>query len=152
MMYIPFEVPREASRSNTTSTVLGAPRKLVAAESSADKKKRQALISTVIEHGDRGRIDPQIASTMCTIVEALPASALDPDIVISEDGTIEFDWESETGGGAFTIGVIPTGKVIYDWVWGPDQTSGRTELEGGELHGFIKCCLNELGQKLSHGV
>ena len=116
-------------------------------------EKRRALIAEVEAAEGRPNVEPAAIATMKVVVQALPGIALEPEVVVSEDdGTIEFDWESEAGRGAFTVGVLPSGHVIYDWVWGHDQAAGRTKLEDGELRGFIKCCLKELGRKLSDGL
>lgn len=116
-------------------------------------EKRRALIAEVEAAKGRPNIGSAAIATMKVVVESLPEIALEPELVVGEDdGTIEFDWESAAGGGAFTVGVLPSGHVIYDWVWGHDQAAGRTKLEDGELRGFIKCCLKELGRKLSDGV
>lgn len=116
-------------------------------------EKRRALIAKVEAAKGCPNVEPASIATMKVVVEMLPGIALEPEVVVSEDdGTIEFDWESEAGRGAFTVGVLASGHVIYDWVWGHDQAAGRTKLEDGELRGFIKCCLKELGRKLSHGM
>lgn len=118
----------------------------------ATSKKRRDLTAAVEALKDDPRVDDRTVATMIGVIQALPRVALGPDIVVSNDGAIEFDWDSETGSGAFTIGALSSGHVIYDWVWGDDRAAGRTKLKDSKLVGFIRCCVNELARKLSYGV
>ena len=85
----------------------------VGEEDPVTSEKRRALIAAVEAAVGHPNVEQAAITIMKAVVQALPVIALEPEVVVGEDdGTIEFDWESEAGRGCF-YGRRPSDRTCH---------------------------------------